>query len=845
MLGSCIYDDPDPCRPCDDISVTVSVCSDRMETLTRTTDEDAVADVNLYLFGRSNASAVHVYSASDMLAFKCKPDEYDVYVLANMHEDLGEMTAMQLEEYSLAQRDFDASLPMTGRTTIRISAGNSSYSLPPIKVTRAVAKVSYAIRVEAADIELQSVQLCSVPRLAFPFTAAAPSAAAADYTQGAPAMHAGDEASGACYMLPNLQGTNMSITEQRQKNRDNAPEHASYLLIRALRGGKVLAYRVYLGENNTSDFNVRANNHYRLRISIRNDDEADARIDSYEVAVWDDFEEQSLEGLCYAAENGRLHVDIAFRGEQPDLQAAIRVVEGDAASLHLEGAALTEPRNLDLEDESSSLAIEYTPACFDDTNRRLVYVVDVTDAHGIVRTFEIGHTFANSLEANVWSRSTTNGEGTIRIEGHAAECEVSPLTHNRLVLCREGCVLTAEPAAGCTFEGWYADDRFKVPVAATPQYRYVAKGRHGVLYAKFKRIEATPLDTSGTANCYLAPQLGTWYSFNARVMGNGKATLNITPQPLSGTTARVIWETGTEKGAVIKSVRCENGRIFFSTGSKCGNALIGLFDVDDECVWSWHIWAINNYDPEIGYHTYKSGKVFMMRNLGALSSDCNDVKSRGLYYQWGRKDPFLGPASISDFSGTTSAVYHMSNYEYSRIYPQEYEPEEIMDIAWATAHPTTFIVTAIYPDWDDHSDILDWLFTRHPNLWGNRTTGNPVNRNSSKSIYDPCPPGWRVPDLQDFKDIMHFTDNTPYYTSVLVGADLARFPMGGSFNGSGFMSNGSLGRVYTCSPYIGSKSSNSLGYAEYDCASIYFSKSDIGCTSALRSYANPVRCIKE
>ncbi len=403
--------------------------------------------------------------------------------------------------------------------------------------------------------------------------------------------------------------------------------------------------------------------------------------------------------------------------------------------------------------------------------------------------------------------------------------------------------LAAAAAEGMTFAGWYADSRHEELLSADPEYLYTAQAPLRYLYALF-RYDARQLDAAGTSNCYIAPELETWYSFDATVMGNGKATWNITPRPLSGTTARVIWETGTEKGSVIESVRYESGRIYFSTGSKYGNALIGLFDASDKCIWSWHIWAMN-YDPEVGSHTYHSGKVFMMHNLGALSPDCNKVESRGLYNQWGRKDPFLGPASISDYSGMAPAVYHLRDYEYSMIYPQEYEPEDVMTIAWATAHPTTFVDTATYPDWDDHGDILDWLYTRHPNLWGNRTTGNPINRNSSKSIYDPCPPGWRVPDLQDFKDITHFADNTPYYTSALIGSELARFPMGGSFNGIGFFSNGSIGRVYTCSPYTGSKGSRTLGYAEYDCASIYFSKSDIGCTSALRSYANPVRCIKE
>lgn len=82
-----------------------------------------------------------------------------------------------------------------------------------------------------------------------------------------------------------MQGTVPSITDQRAKNADNAPENASYLLIRAVRGAKALAYYVYLGENNTSDFNVRANTHYRFNISILGDSEVDTRVSSYELNV--------------------------------------------------------------------------------------------------------------------------------------------------------------------------------------------------------------------------------------------------------------------------------------------------------------------------------------------------------------------------------------------------------------------------------------------------------------------------------------------------------------------------------------------------------------------------------
>ena len=111
--------------------------------------------------------------------------------------------------------------------------------------------------------------------------AAAPSDDPDDYTDCPEVELSGQQAAGDCYLLPNMQGMVAAITDQRQKNPENAPANASYLLIRAVRGSKILAYYIYLGGNNTSDFNVRANTHYRLNISILGDSEVDTRISSY------------------------------------------------------------------------------------------------------------------------------------------------------------------------------------------------------------------------------------------------------------------------------------------------------------------------------------------------------------------------------------------------------------------------------------------------------------------------------------------------------------------------------------------------------------------------------------
>lgn len=94
------------------------------------------------------------------------------------------------------------------------------------------------------------------------------------------------------------------------------------------------------------------------------------------------------------------------------------------------------------------------------------------------------------------------------------------------------------------------------------------------------------------------------------------------------------------------------------TALKAGNAVIAAYDGAGTIVWSWHIWVtdvdldtkVQTYTVHADYNTYPTfqSPVMMDRNLGAtddkLWSAATDPKgSHGLFYQWGRKDPIIGP----------------------------------------------------------------------------------------------------------------------------------------------------------------------------------------------------------
>ena len=220
------------------------------------------------------------------------------------------------------------------------------------------------------------------------------------------------------------------------------------------------------------------------------------------------------------------------------------------------------------------------------------------------------------------------------------------------------------------------------------------------------------LSKKGAANSYIVTEAGE-YKFWA-VKGNSGMTV-------SPATVEVLWETwnnGEEVTAnsVIASVSISGSYVVFSTPAtlKPGNAVIAAKDAAGTILWSWHIWV-----PATAIETNTYGlfnAALMDRNLGALVAATEaeaPVESFGLTYQWGRKDPFVGPKAVSSSSNATVAGKELE------VAAAQITLEE------SIANPTLM----------GHKDNEDWLSTPDNTLWNN----------DAKSMYDPCPPGYRVP----------------------------------------------------------------------------------------------------
>ena len=237
------------------------------------------------------------------------------------------------------------------------------------------------------------------------------------------------------------------------------------------------------------------------------------------------------------------------------------------------------------------------------------------------------------------------------------------------------------------------------------------------------------------ANCFMVSEPG-FYAFKAN---KGKTTEAVA----SIASVEVLWESfGTHetpsKGNIIPQAYYQDGMVYFKTPATLndGNALIAAKDASNNILWSWHIWVCNGWDATATAQKYynKSNGIasfgaVMDRNLGATSAAINDIKSHGLLYQWGRKDPFLGWDGYNA-AGHTPAASTLKWPDPVHI------DAETGTIEYAIAHPTT----VLYPG--KTSSNVDWYYTKEHNVTDN------MRWNERLNLYDPCPAGWTLPEAR-------------------------------------------------------------------------------------------------
>lgn len=310
-----------------------------------------------------------------------------------------------------------------------------------------------------------------------------------------------------------------------------------------------------------------------------------------------------------------------------------------------------------------------------------------------------------------------------------------------------------------------------------------------------------------TANCYVVSAPG-WYCFpcvygnaikNGAVNSNaytqhGSLSDNVMPNFINhaGTAVNAPWITkgtggsGVNKGmgvpvstasllwqdvpSMISDVVFSNDYVYFHVSPSAiaqGNAVIAAYD-NNTIIWSWHIWVMDNPANKLAVKTVYShpgnntscvnpvymlpmnlgfcegstpGRNFMVRFRQTNSSQTavitftqkGSTDFNNPYYQWGRKDPVHG-RSGGDVPPKT--IYNSSGarINYSTRNPTSTRYQETIQ------NPLTFFTFSGGTG----------RYYRYNNLWntaiGALNADNPV----TKTIYDPCPPGFKVPNRNAF-----------------------------------------------------------------------------------------------
>lgn len=250
--------------------------------------------------------------------------------------------------------------------------------------------------------------------------------------------------------------------------------------------------------------------------------------------------------------------------------------------------------------------------------------------------------------------------------------------------------------------------------------------------------EYNVLDAEESANCYNICKTNNTLPFKfCTVKGNSLEALAVD-------SASEYWESLTNSasefnggniGYLLSDVTYSKHTVTFNLKGRAGSTSIAAKSGNTIC-WNWHIWITNSL-PSCA--RMANGTLIMDTNLGATGPGTLSLQPMGLLYQWGRKDPF-------------PTMYHVGYKTMMCFQPAgiiNYEVKDNATLEYTLSHPGTFI------------DVINkWEATANNSVWA-----------AEKTVYDPCPPGYRVPTKAEMTGLsLGSWDGTYYrYTESATG----------------------------------------------------------------------------
>ncbi len=352
------------------------------------------------------------------------------------------------------------------------------------------------------------------------------------------------------------------------------------------------------------------------------------------------------------------------------------------------------------------------------------------------------------------------------------------------------------------------------------------------------------------ANSYLLNRKNATYTIDVSRTGHGRG--------LDVERVEIIWQASS---SLVRYITLDDGKLSFFVGTeddastlRDGNALLGGYDRAGNLVWSWHLW-IADYDTESegGTVTF-NGYEMMTRNLGALASgnatDEEILDSFGMFYQWGRRTPFIGPRAHTSSNGSSADMYDAEGSSVSLEFKAS--DAQTGTAEYAENNPLLYITGV-------EESRYDWLWSAPEQLWG-----------SVKSEHDPCPYGWRVAPAAAFAGLEIAEPPVGFdYTAYMdkYGWTLTDGVSQSLFMGAGrrVYTDGKFQNVYVNpdderptrnaalydQPWVGLYWTSDVSGSDAQAFSFYFDKAYVensaveGIVNHRRANAMPVRCVRE
>ena len=285
------------------------------------------------------------------------------------------------------------------------------------------------------------------------------------------------------------------------------------------------------------------------------------------------------------------------------------------------------------------------------------------------------------------------------------------------------------------------------------------------------------------AYCYLVKPSNEQkkYKFKA-VLPDGTRTLKLPDgTAVGGVTSNynTTYVHAEDTEGVVQNLRREGEWVYF-TASKPGNAIIAIGGTNTSHINNYHIWVSDVHDQVL-----PGGHVFMDRNLGATYAPQTYAeaqkmtteqvwRSSGCLYQWGSTipRPAFTPASVGSYNTKPTGLqsswvannwirhkwdanYYNSNYfvsgttANSLIRTRNYCHQWQQALENVSKDDTSATITNV-------EDFGVWY--RQNILAGGVVEGKALNVGtnalwqSKKTMFDPCPPGYRVPSRKEIAD---------------------------------------------------------------------------------------------